>query len=195
YLSRVLEELTESGFISQYPIYGKKKKGTRYRLTDQYSSFYLRFIEPNTYGGAGSFLALSQTQAYKSWCGYAFETVCLQHVPQIKNALRIGGLYTRAATFYQSAGKETEGAQIDLLLDRNDGVINLIETKFYDGPFTVDAPTVERLRRKRAVFARVTGSRKQLSWVVIAAEGAVASGASLGEVDFLLGGEVLFLVG
>jgi hypothetical protein len=67
YLSRVLEELSESGFISSYPIYGKKKKGMRYRLTDQYSSFHLRFIEPNTYGGAGSFMALSQSQAYKSW--------------------------------------------------------------------------------------------------------------------------------
>lgn len=192
YLSRVLDELSESGFISLYPIYGKKKKGIRYRLTDQYSSFYLRFIEPNAYGGTGSFLALSQTQAFKSWCGYAFETVCLQHVAQIKNALNIGGVFTQPSTFYQGSGKETDGAQIDLLLDRNDGVVNLIETKFYDGPFKVNKPAADRLLRQRQIFRAATTTRKQLSWVVIAAEGAVATDHSLGVVDHYLSGDMLF---
>ncbi len=192
YLSRVLEELSESGFISSYPIYGKKKKGMRYRLTDQYSSFYLRFIEPNTYGGAGSFMALSQSQAYKSWCGYAFETVCLQHVPQIKEALRIGGVYTQSSTFYQAGSKTQEGAQIDLLLDRNDGVINLVETKFYDGPYRVDKPTLRRLEKQRRVFQATVGNRKQLSWVLLAADGGVQTADSQGIVDHFLSGDDLF---
>ncbi|WP_090168934.1 AAA family ATPase [Neolewinella agarilytica] len=192
YLTRVLDELTESGFISTYPIYGKKKKGMRYRLTDQYSSFYLRFIEPNAYGGAGSFMALSQNQAYKSWCGYAFESVCLQHVPQIKEALRIGGLYTQSSTFYQGSTAAQEGAQIDLLLDRNDGVINLIETKFYDGPYRPDKRTLERLEQQRRVLQAATKSRKQLSWVLLAAEGGEQTVNSQGVIDHFLGGDDLF---
>lgn len=192
YLSRVLEELTESGFISSYPIYGKKKKGMRYRLTDQYSSFYLRFIEPNSYGGAGSFMALSQSQAYKSWCGYAFETVCLQHVPQIKEALRIGGVYTQSSTFYQAGSKTQEGAQIDFLLDRNDGVINLVETKFYDGPYRVDKSLLVRLEKQRRVFQTAVGNRKQLSWVLLAAEGGERTADSQGIVDHFLSGNDLF---
>lgn len=191
-LSRVLDELLESGFIGAYPLYGKKKKGTRYRLTDQYSSFYLRFIEPNSYGGAGSFMALSQTQAYKSWCGYAFETVCLQHVPQIKSALRIGGLYARASTFYQPGKEGQGGAQIDLLLDRNDGVINLIETKFYEGPYQPTKAALERLDRQRLVFQQATGTRKHLGWVLLAAAGAEPTSASRGLVEHFLGGELLF---
>lgn len=192
YLTRVLEELTESGFISSFPIYGKKKKGMRYRLTDQYSSFYLRFIEPNTYGGTGSFMALSQSQAYKSWCGYAFETVCLQHVPQIKEALRIGGIYTQSSTFYQAGSKDKEGAQIDLLLDRNDGVVNLIETKFYDGPYRVDKATLARLEKQRRVFQAAVGKRKQLSWVLLTADGGERTADSQGVIDHFLSGDVLF---
>jgi len=192
YLSRVLEELRESGFISLYPIYGKKKKGVRYRLTDQYSSFYLRFIEPNNYGGEGSFLALSQTQTYKSWCGYAFETVCLQHVLQIKKALGINGIYTQPSTFYQRGSNESDGAQIDLLLDRNDGMINLIETKFYDGPYKVDRIAAERLSRQKRIFRKATGVRKQLSLAVLAADGTTATSHSLGVVDHYLSGDLLF---
>ena len=192
YLTRVLDELRESGFISSYPVYGKKKKGTRYRLTDQYSSFYLKFIEPNAFGGEGSFMALSQQQAYKSWCGYAFETVCLQHISQIKAALRIGGLYTQSSTFYQGAGARQDGAQIDLILDRNDGVINLIETKFYEGAYRVDRKTVRRLERQRQVFLAATQTRKQLSWVLITAEEGRATNDSLGMIDHLLTGDALF---
>lgn len=192
YLSRVLEELTESGFISIYPIYGKKKKGLRYRLTDQYSSFYLRFIEPNTYGGSGSFMALGQTPAYKSWCGYAFETVCLQHIPQLKNALKIGGIFVQPSTFYQVGNKENPGAQIDLLLDRNDGVINLVEIKFHDGPLRLNKAIITGLTKKQLVFQTAVKARKQLSWVVIAADGAVASPDSLGIVNHHFSSDILF---
>lgn len=192
YLSRVLEELSESGFITAYPTYGKKKKGLRFRLTDQYSSFYLRFIEPNTYGGAGSFMALSQSQSFKSWCGYAFETVVLEHISQLKNALKIGGVFTQASTFYQGGDKTSEGAQIDLVLDRNDGVINLIEAKFYDEPFTLDKTTAESLLKKQRVFSQTVSSRKQLSWAMVAAEGVVENRHSLGTVDHLFSADILF---
>ncbi len=192
YLSRVLEELIESGFITAYPVYGKKKKGLRFRLTDHYSSFYLRYIEPNNYGGAGSFMALSQSQSFKSWCGYAFETVVLEHIPQLKSALKIAGLFTQTSTFYQAGSKASEGAQIDLVLDRNDGVINLIEAKFYDEPFALDKTTADNLRKKQRVFNQATNSRKQISWVMVGAEGVVANSHSLGTVDHLFSADILF---
>ena len=44
-LSKVLEELNYSGFISDFRAFGKKKKEKLYRLTDEYSLFYLKFIE------------------------------------------------------------------------------------------------------------------------------------------------------
>lgn len=191
YLTKVLDELSESGFISTYPVFGRRKRGQLYRLTDQYSAFFLRFIEQNIPEGEGTFMALSQTQAYKSWCGFAFETVCLQHIRQIKEALRIGGLFTRTSTFAQPKTENRDGVQIDLLIDRNDKVINLVETKFYDGPFRVDKKTVDKLSKQAQAFRSATNSRKQLSWVLIAADGAEASESSLGVVDHYLSADVL----
>ncbi len=39
----------------------------------------------------------------------------------------MGWIYTQSSIFYQAENKDQEGIQIDLLLDRNDGVINLVE--------------------------------------------------------------------
>ncbi|MFM9950342.1 MAG: AAA family ATPase, partial [Saprospiraceae bacterium] len=52
--SLVLEELEQSGFISSYFPFGKIKKEKLYRLTDEYSLFYLQFVEDKTHEGAGT---------------------------------------------------------------------------------------------------------------------------------------------
>lgn len=43
-INRILENLREAGFIAPFPSYGKKKRGARYRLIDEYSYFYLHWI-------------------------------------------------------------------------------------------------------------------------------------------------------
>lgn len=88
-ISRVLEELLQSGFISSFRPFGKKKKEKLYRLTDEYSLFYLQFIENKEHEGENIWHHLSQTQPYKTWSGYSFESICLKHIPQIKKALSI----------------------------------------------------------------------------------------------------------
>ena len=123
-VAKVLEELAESGFVTAYPAFGKKKKGKIYRLTDEYSIFYLRFIEDNLLEAEGVWLNLSQSQAYKIWCGYAFENVCLKHIKSIQKALGIGGVYSRVSTFYKPGTETYPSVQIDLLVDRNDQTIN-----------------------------------------------------------------------
>lgn len=111
---------------------------------------------------------------------------------QIKAALGIAGLYTQVTTFHHAGGTQEPGAQIDLLLDRNDGVINLVEVKFYEGTHQVDRAAVARLQRKQEVFKAVTGTRKMLSWVLLTAEGAKPSAANLGVIHhFLSAGELM----
>jgi hypothetical protein len=83
-LSKTLDELNQSGFISIYHPFGKKKKDSLYRLTDEYSLFYLRFIESSKNEGEGAWQHLSQTQTYKIWSGYAYENICLKHLSQVK---------------------------------------------------------------------------------------------------------------
>ncbi len=165
--SKILDELESSGFITGYYDFGKKKRDVRYRLTDEYSYFYLKFIEARRNEGKGSWQRLSQTQTWKSWSGYAFENICLKHVDQIRTALRIGGLYSEASTYLHRSTPEIPGVQIDLLIDRNDHVINLCEIKFYAEDFLLDKAGMEALRRKVTLFKAATKTRKQIQTTLI----------------------------
>lgn len=118
--------LLRNEFERLYP-FGKKKKDLLYRLTDEYSLFYLQFMENKKQEGAGTWQHLSQTQSYKTWSGYAFENICLKHIPEIKKALGISGVYSLLSSFYKKGTATEPGAQIDLLIDRNDQFINLFE--------------------------------------------------------------------
>lgn len=167
-LSKTLEELELSGFITSYFSHGKKKKDKLYRLTDEYSLFYLSFIEKNIYQGPDTWQQLSQTQSYKSWSGYTFEGICIKHLAQLKKALSIGGVYAIASSFFHKGSDTEKGAQIDLLLDRNDQVVTLFEMKFYQETFIFNKSNAEALRHKQQVFQQVSQSKKLLLWTLIA---------------------------
>jgi hypothetical protein len=190
-VTQVLSELTESGFITVYPAYGKKKKEQLFRLTDEYSLFYLRFIENNQLN-QDTWMSLSQTQSYKIWCGYAFENVCLKHVPQIKKALGISGVYTSASSFYKKGTSGEAGAQIDLLIDRNDQIINLIETKFHNVAFTISKDYAEKLREKIRVFQESTQTKKQIFLTLITTFGLRHNKYSVGLISSDFDINVLF---
>ena len=179
-LSKVLEELIQSGFISDYFPFGKKKKEKLYRLTDEYSLFYLQFIERHRFQGGNIWQHLSQTPAYKTWSGYAFESICLKHVERIKQALGISGIYTLAASFHKKGTDTDEGAQIDMVFDRNDRTINLFEIKFYNKPFTISKDYAEQLRQTTWNFQAETKTVKQVSWVFITTFGLVPNAHALG---------------
>jgi len=122
---KVLTELKHSGFISDYYPFGKKNKDKLYRLTDEYSLFYLHFIAQQKRNIKDAWKALSQTPTFNAWSGYAFESICIKHIGQIKKALEIGGIYSEESSFIFRGNATLHGIQIDLLIDRNDQVINL----------------------------------------------------------------------
>jgi len=191
--TKVLEELEQSGFITSYYPFGKVKKDMLYRLTDEYSLFYLQFIENKVHEGSGTWQHLSQTQEYKTWSGYAFESVCLKHIPSIKKALGINGVYSLSSTFYKKGTAEQRGAQIDLLLDRADNVINVFEIKFYNGEITLNKEQSEALRHKLWAFTEVTKTRKRLSLTLITTYGLNKNIHSSGLVEAVLMLDDLFL--
>ena len=188
-----MEELEQSGFISIYLPFGKKKKEKLYRLTDEYSLFYLRFIEGKIFKEKQIWEKLSQTQTYKIWSGYAFESVCLKHVPAIKKALGIAGVYVEASSYFKKGTKEKKGLQIDLLLDRNDHVINLFEIKFYNKIYTITKKEASELREKKGLFQTFTKTRKQIFWSFITTFGLEQNMYSLDLQNQSLTMEDLFL--
>ncbi|MEN0048509.1 MAG: ATP-binding protein [Bacteroidota bacterium] len=191
-IKRILEELEQSGFISLYYPFGKKKNGLIYRLTDEYSLFYLKFIETKKTLETEVWQKLSQTQTYKSWSGYAFEGICLKHIAQIKKAMSIGGVYTETTSFYKKGTEESQGTQIDLLIDRNDQVINLFEIKFYNAPFEISKAYALNLRTKLGIFQQATKTRKQVFINLISSFPLIPNKHSIGLIDKALTLDDLF---
>ena len=187
-LSRVLEELLHSGFIAHYRPFGKKKKEKLYRLTDEYSLFYLKFIEGQELEEQNVWHHFSQTQLYKTWSGYAYENLCLKHISQIKKALDIAGIYSLSSSFTHKGTGDEMGTQIDLLIDRKDQVINLFEIKFYNDTFIISKSYAENIRKKRRIFKEVTKSHKQIFFVFI-----TTFGLRTNEYSMELVGDVLTL--
>lgn len=191
-LTKVLEELTQSGFVAEYFPFGKKKKEKIYRLADEYSLFFLQFIEKNRYQGGNPWLLLSQTPAYKSWAGYAFEGICLKHLEKIKHALGISGVYSLASSFRKKGTADDEGVQIDFVLDRNDHIINLFEIKFHNQPFILSKEYADKLQRVLWAFQADSKTRKQVTWVFISTFGLVSNQHSVGLVSRVLTLDDLF---
>ena len=88
------------------------------------------------------------TQAVVSWRGYAFEEVCLQHIAQIKAALGVQGVASQQSSWVVDGGEKEDGAQIDLLINRADRIINLCEMKFYNDEFAVDKAYFMKMNRR-----------------------------------------------
>jgi len=166
--SKLLEELETSGFISSYLPFENKKKDTLYRLTDAYSLFYLRFIKGSRHN---SWMALSQSQSWKSWTGYAFESLCLTHDNEIKKALGISGIYSETSSYLKKANDDNPGFQIDMLIDRSDQVISVCEMKFYASELTITKSYAKTLRQKLTGFQEAANTKKQLFLVMVSTYG------------------------
>ncbi|MCB0581145.1 MAG: AAA family ATPase [Phaeodactylibacter sp.] len=141
---------------------------------------YLEGIPKNE---AGNWQSLNQSQSWKSWSGYAYENICLQHIEKIKAALGISGMHTRHCSFLAKATEEREGVQIDLLIDRMDNAISICEIKFYNDVFSLSKEQADKLRKKRRSFREASRSRKQLFLVLITTFGLAPNKHSLGLID------------
>ena len=172
-LTKCLEELEECGFIRKYSAFGKESKGAVYQLLDNYTLFYFKFIREAD--GDVSFWTNSlNTSLQNTWCGYAFERVCLQHIGQIKQALGVGAVSTKQCSWRADVNLLQEGergAQIDLLIDRKDDTINICEMKWAFGPFVIKSDYDMELRNKVTAFVRETQTRKAVHTTMITTYG------------------------
>jgi AAA+ ATPase superfamily predicted ATPase len=160
-ITELLEELIESGFVMAWQPYDKKSRDTIYKLSDEFTHFYLKFMENNRASGDNIWQSFSSGQSWKSWSGVAFERLCLKHISQIKKELGILNLYTEEAT-WRFLPKRGKGAQIDLLFDRKDFVINLCEMKYSENEFAIDKAYAGELENKKEVFKQQTKTKKSL---------------------------------
>lgn len=198
-LKKRLEELEHSGFVGKQQPFGKLTKDTRYRVIDEYCQFYLRWIERAPKGalsgeGAKYWTARATTSKFASWAGYAFETLCMKHSDQLRQALGILEVPTEISSwrYLPQPGSKERGAQIDLVLDRDDDTITLCEMKYTMQPFKIDKGYALDLRRKIEVFQERTGTRKQLFLVLVTPYGLHRNVWSEDLVDAVVTADSLF---
>ena len=190
-ISVVLNELLESGFIEKVYPYGKQERNAVFRLADEFSLFYLRYMQ-NRPVGKNQWLSIITTPGYISWGGYAFENICFKHIQQIKRKLQIGGVQSTEYSWIKNGSKDQDGAQIDLLIDRADLTINICEMKFSTNRFTVTKSYANELRQKIMVFKQQTNSRKACLLTFITTYGLVENDYMQQLVDAQITMDALF---
>ncbi len=176
----LLTELLESGFLMFLPQMGNTKKAGKYLLTDEFTLFYLKWVrswENQTSDLDGYWQRQSNTQSFRAWAGYAFETLCLKNVGHIKQQLGIAGVTARVSQWHD------DSAQIDLVIDRADSCINLCEIKFYNDEYTVGAKEAAELQRKKQRFLAGTGTKKAVFITLITLNGAAKNQHYVDTVD------------
>lgn len=182
-LTKALDELTYSGFISEYKSFNKSKKEILYRLTDEYSLFYLKFIENLKQDGEGIWQTFEQTPQHRTWSGYAFESICLKHLAAIKKALGITGVFATTSSYYQKGKDGMDGCQIDMLIDRNDRVINVCEIKWATAEYIISKTYSADLRKKISLFKHYSETKKQVFLTFITTYGVLDNEHRRGLLD------------
>ena len=171
--SKLLEALEQCGFIRKYNILGCKKMAV-YQLIDCFSLFHFRFLTETD--GLDehwwSHSVASPRQA--NWRGLAFERLCLLHIMQLKMKLGIAGVLTNVHSWMHVPDDVyPEGAQIDLVLDRADNVINVCEMKYCNGSYAITKEEREKMDNRLEMFRSVTGTNKAIHLTMVTARGIV----------------------
>ena len=165
--TKALNELEYCGFVRKYYAVDKKRKQAIYQLIDNYTLFYYQYILTNAYNDQHFWSSSLASTRHNVWAGIAFERVCMQHVEQIKAALGISGVLTNVYSWQTKPTDELPGAQIDLLIDRQDGVINLCEAKFSSTPYVMTQEEEQALVRRQAVFVHHTKIAKTVHPILL----------------------------
>lgn len=165
-ITKNLVELEQCGFIRKYRNYVKPTNEAFYQLIDPFVLFSLRFLEEKEHGSRMSYI---NTPSYNAWRGNAFEIVCLNHIPQLKTALGISGVETHEYAW--ASTKLDPGAQIDLLIDRKDELINLCEMKFCNEPYEITGDEYEKLQNRLFSFQKETNTCKAVHITLVSAKG------------------------
>jgi hypothetical protein len=173
-----LKELENAGFILGFKPFQHRKKGIYYRVIDEYSLFYFNWIEPVKETlliknlREGYWQKIQKTPAWYNWAGYAFEAICYKHLAQISKALSLSptSLPTTWRYSHIKSSKE-QGAQIDLLFDRDDDAITIVEIKYTEQPFAIDKRYAEVLKQKINFFKKITRMNKPIFLAIVSASG------------------------
>ncbi len=183
-LARMLTELELNSFVTAYTPYswGNVKL---YRLTDPYLIFYHKWIQSIKKQGVpvpeNYWMQTFNSQSFRIWTGYSYETFCFTHISDILKQIGISGMRVKPSIWRSKLSKQ--GAQIDLVLERADHIINLCEIKFHTQPIVLDDKLENELMRKVSIFQEETKSKTEIVPLLISASEVINKGSSIMFID------------
>ena len=170
-LSNMLKALIKNDLVTTYYNFGETKRNLYYKLTDMFCLFYLGFVSKNPTNNPHFWYDNQNTPRLNRWRGIAFEDVCFVHQDQIRTALGIGGVQAEIYPWKTSGEKDSPGAQIDMLIDRADRVVNLCEMKFTRDEFSIDKSYDSTLRTKIDALINATKNKKNIQPTLVTTYG------------------------
>lgn len=171
-LTAILKNLELCGFIEKVTQPNKKSREAHYQLIDNFVLFYHEFIR-NKEAKANYWSTHLKSAAHSAWSGLAFERVCFQHREQIAKAIGISGVYVEWFSWSSPKTEEYPGMQIDMVIDRADGVVNLCEAKFSTKPFAITPEYLSELQLRQGRYQEEVAPKKAVHLTMIAANGIV----------------------
>jgi len=169
---QTLDALEKCGFVRRYSAFGKKQRNSLYQLVDAFSLFHLRFLAEESNLDPQAWSTGISSKEKNAWAGVAFERVCLLHVAEIKRALGISGVKTSVCSWQHQADEVYgKGAQIDLLIDRADNVVNVCEMKFAAERYVLSKAESERIDNRILAFQTVTKTPKSVYRTLVTTNG------------------------
>jgi AAA+ ATPase superfamily predicted ATPase len=152
--SKYLDELVKAGFIKRDFTWdlksGKEGKLSRYRLSDNYLRFYLKYIAPNrsTIEKESFSTLVTQLPGWEGIMGLQFENLVVHNRKILWNTL---GLSTEEIVmdgpFFQSPTSKQSGCQIDYMIQTRFHNLYVCEIKFSKNP--VSHKVIEEMEKKR----------------------------------------------
>ena len=164
-LSKQLENLEYCDIIRRYvtKMGGKPKTNEAYfQLVDLFTLFHLTFSKKLT--TEDYWVQHLNTPVLNTWQGLAFEHVCMVHINQIRHAL---GLDRIAVEYYSWRSPKVPRAQVDMIIERADRLINLCEIKYTHSEYTITSDEDLKVRNRAAAFVRETKTRSGIlpTWI------------------------------
>ena len=191
-LTDILDDLIQCGLIRKYCHLDKKLKDAFYQLIDCYTLFYFRIVK-NSHGIDEDYWVKTMgTPEYNTWCGLSFERLCLLHSRQIKAALGISGIRANLFSWHIKKTDDHPGVQIDLLIDRSDGIFNICEMKYAPGGYRLTSAELNKIRNRISVFNMYMPANKASQPVLITSNGVIRNSWS-DEIPLKVSGDQLFL--
>ena len=155
-IAEMLRELSEGGFVDSdpgiNPETGGESRVSKYRLRDNYSRFYLKFIEPRKAQikrGAYRFTTLTSLPEWNAVMGLAFENLIVNNAVELYPQLGVGGTTIESAAPFRSVRKDRSGrrrvCQIDLLV-QTPRTVYVVEVKRKDINGDVEKDVEEKMK-------------------------------------------------